>query len=213
MSARNQILLGPLLIALAALAATLATIAPEGSGPGVTCDEPYHVYEGKQLVTALRQQGLAFFRPANIERNFDWKIGGPPVQAPLGYWILGWTHYLFDRARQSGCDFDHASPLCPRGRICLVGSDGGGMDGAARRAAGRRGCRRGRGADAAAVRPRPSGGARYAHDAVLRGCGVGRGRSGAAAASGITRWPERFGAPPCSFGYTVCSWLRRSLHG
>ena len=98
MSARNQILLSPLLIALAALAATLATIAPDGNGPGVTCDEPYHVYEGKQLVTALRQQGWAFFRPANIERNFAWKIGGPPVQAPLGYWILGWTHYVFDPA-------------------------------------------------------------------------------------------------------------------
>ena len=80
------------------LAATLATIAPDGNGPGVTCDELYHVYQGKQLVTALRQQGFAFFRPANIERNFDWKAGGPPVQAPLGHWILGWTHYLFDPA-------------------------------------------------------------------------------------------------------------------
>lgn len=90
--------LGPLLIALAAGTATLATIAPESRTPGVTCDELYHVAQAKQLVTALRQQGLAFFQPANIDRNFAWQPGGPPVQAPLGYWILGWTHYLFDPA-------------------------------------------------------------------------------------------------------------------
>ena len=89
---------GPLLIAAATLAATAATLAPDGRGPGVTCDELYHVYEGKRLVTAIRQQGLAFFRPASIDNNFPWKPGGPPVQAPLGYWILGWTHYLFDPA-------------------------------------------------------------------------------------------------------------------
>ena len=98
MSATNRILMGPLLIAVAALAAIIATIAPDGNGPGVTCDEPYHVDQGKQLVTALRQQGFAFFRPANIDRNFVWNPGGPPVQAPLGYWILGWTHYAFDPA-------------------------------------------------------------------------------------------------------------------
>ena len=87
---------GPLLIALAALAATAATLAPDGRGPGVTCDELYHVYQGKQLVTAFRQQGFAFFSPENIDRNFPWQRGGPPVQAPLGHWILGWTHHLFD---------------------------------------------------------------------------------------------------------------------
>ena len=89
-------LVGPTLIALAALTATLATIAPDGNGPGVTCDELYLVNQGKELVTALRRQGFAFFRPANIDRNFPWTAGGPPVQAPLGHWILGWTHYLFD---------------------------------------------------------------------------------------------------------------------
>jgi len=89
---------GPILIALAATVATLATLAPDGAGPGVTCDELYHVYQGKQLVTALRQQGFSFFMPANIDRNFNWQPGGPPVQAPLGYWILGSTHWLFDPA-------------------------------------------------------------------------------------------------------------------
>ena len=90
--------LGPLLIAACAGVATLATTAPDGSGPGVTCDELYHVNQGKELVTALRQQGFAFFLPANIDCNFSWQPNGPPVQAPLGYWILGWTHYLFDPA-------------------------------------------------------------------------------------------------------------------
>lgn len=87
---------GPLLIAVAAAVATLATIAPDGNGPGVTCDELYHVYEGKQLVTALRQQGVDFFKPVNIDRNFPRQPGGLPVQSPLGHLILGGTHYLFD---------------------------------------------------------------------------------------------------------------------
>ncbi|MBN1394782.1 MAG: glycosyltransferase family 39 protein [Pirellulales bacterium] len=90
--------LGPLLVSLAALAAVAATVAPDGAGPGVTCDEPYHVFHGKRLVAALRTQGLEFFDKANIERNFDWRRGAAPVQAPLGHWILGWTHYLFDPA-------------------------------------------------------------------------------------------------------------------
>ncbi len=89
---------GPILIALAATFATLATLAPDGAGPGVTCDELYHVFQGKQLVAALRLQGFSFLTTANIDRNFNWQPGGPPVQAPLGYWILGGTHYLFDPA-------------------------------------------------------------------------------------------------------------------
>lgn len=88
--------IGPLLIALAALAATAATLAPDGAGPGITCDEPYHVFQGKKLFTALREQGTAFFAPDNIEKNFNWPQDGPPVQAPLGHWILGATHHLFD---------------------------------------------------------------------------------------------------------------------
>ncbi len=87
---------GPLLIALAATAAVLFTIAPDARGPGVTCDELYHVSQGKQLVAELRQQGLSFFLPGNIRKNFRWVQGDPPIQAPLGYWILGGVHFLFD---------------------------------------------------------------------------------------------------------------------
>ncbi|MHC4176108.1 MAG: hypothetical protein ACYSWU_01295, partial [Planctomycetota bacterium] len=90
--------IGPLLVALVATVATLATLAPDGRGPGVTCDELYHVLAGKRLVTALRHQGLDFFDRPNIENSFPWKPGGAPVQAPLGHWILGWTHHLFDPA-------------------------------------------------------------------------------------------------------------------
>jgi len=87
---------GPVLIAAAATVGTLVTLGPGGCGPGVTCDEAYHVDNGKRLVTALRHQDLAFFTPRNIERNFPWAPGGPPVHPPLGNWILGWTHHLFD---------------------------------------------------------------------------------------------------------------------
>ena len=118
--------LGPLLIAACAGVATLATIAPDGSGPGVTCDELYHVHQGKQLVTALRQQGFAFFLPVNIDRNFSWPPGGPPVQAPLGYWILGWTHYLFDLAPDdpSVVSLD-GGPVCPGDGVCDLDPDRG----------------------------------------------------------------------------------------
>ena len=93
---RFQSTTGPVLIGVAAAVLTLATVAPGTGGPGVTCDELYHVVVGKGLVAGFRHQGFAFFTPDNIERNFPWKPGGPPVQAPLGHWILGWTHHLFD---------------------------------------------------------------------------------------------------------------------
>jgi len=91
-------LAGPVLIAVAATMATVATLAPEGGGPGVTCDEGYHVATGKRLVMALRQQGLGFFKPANVAENFYWPPGGMPVHPPLGNWILGGVHHLFDTA-------------------------------------------------------------------------------------------------------------------
>jgi hypothetical protein len=90
--------LAPIAIGLVACVATIATLAPEDGGPGMTCDEPYHVAYGKRLVRAFRQQGLGFFRPTNIRRNFDWRPDGPPVHPPLGNWLLGWTHHVFDPA-------------------------------------------------------------------------------------------------------------------
>lgn len=90
--------LGPLVVACVAWLATIATLAPESGGPGMACDEPYHVAYGKRLVLALRQQGLAFFRPDNVRRNFDWRRDGPPAHPPLGNWLLGWTHHILDPA-------------------------------------------------------------------------------------------------------------------
>jgi hypothetical protein len=90
--------IGPILVALAATVVVLNTLRPDAGGPGITCDEGYRVARGKQLVLALRQQRLAFFLPGNIEANFGSEPGGPPVEPPLGHWLLGWTHHLFDSA-------------------------------------------------------------------------------------------------------------------
>lgn len=87
---------GPLLVALAATVATLTTLAPDAGGPGITCDEGYRVGEGKRLVTALRHQELAFFRLSNVRANFPWQPGGRPLEPPLGHWILGGMHHVFD---------------------------------------------------------------------------------------------------------------------
>lgn len=89
---------GPAVLGLGSTLAVLLTLAPELGGPGVTCDEPYQVAYGKGLVWAWRHQGLAFFQPQNIARNFGWQPGGPPVHPPLGNWLLGWAHHLFDTA-------------------------------------------------------------------------------------------------------------------
>ncbi len=89
---------GPVVLAVAATLAVIGTLAPEIGGPGMTCDEPYHVAYGKRLVRALRLQGVSFFHPANIRKNFDWRPDGPPVHPPLGNWLLGWTHHIFDPA-------------------------------------------------------------------------------------------------------------------
>ena len=88
--------IGPAAVALAATVATLWTLAPDGSGPGIACDEYYHVGVGKSLVTALRHQGFSFFTPVRIRQNFPWRPDGPPVHPPLGNWVLGGMHYLFD---------------------------------------------------------------------------------------------------------------------
>ncbi|MGQ9575977.1 MAG: ArnT family glycosyltransferase [Thermoguttaceae bacterium] len=94
---------GPILVALAATLATFFTLVPDRGrgplrwGPGVTCDELYHVGAGKRLVHALRTQGWKFFTPDHIAQNFPWLPDSPPVHPPLGNWLLGWMHHLVDR--------------------------------------------------------------------------------------------------------------------
>jgi len=89
---------GPAAVAVLTVLGVTATLAPHRGGPGATCDELYHVAAGKRLVLAIRHEGLGFFSPESIRRNFPWRPGGPPVHPPLGNWILGWTHHLFDPA-------------------------------------------------------------------------------------------------------------------
>ncbi len=84
--------LGPAVVALLALAGTLATLDPGGSGPGVTCDEYYDVAVGKRLVNHWRQWGLGIFRQPGLEATF----GGTTLHPPLGRWLLGWAHAPFD---------------------------------------------------------------------------------------------------------------------
>jgi hypothetical protein len=106
--------LGVWVVAGLALAATAATLSPSGSGPGVTCDEGYHVSMGKRLVTALRHQGPAFFAPANLRRHFPWQPDGPPAHPPLGNLILGAVHQLFDPAPNDPTQVSiHAARLAP----------------------------------------------------------------------------------------------------
>jgi hypothetical protein len=107
-------LAGPVLVALAATAAAFWTIDPARGGPGVTCDEPYHVGYGKRLVTAWRTQGLEFFLAANIAKNFHWeqdRPDAPPVHPPLGHWLLGWMNHWFEPSA------DHDQPAA----ISIVG--------------------------------------------------------------------------------------------
>lgn len=89
---------GPAAVALLAAVAAIATCAPERGGPGITCDEGYHVATGKRLLAAVRHQGFAFLSPSNIRRNFPWQAGGPPFHPPLGHWVIGLIHHLFDPA-------------------------------------------------------------------------------------------------------------------
>ncbi|HOP78547.1 MAG TPA: glycosyltransferase family 39 protein [Thermogutta sp.] len=83
---------------LAALCTVLTAIdvAPERGGPGVTCDEFYHISYGKRLVASFHANGLGSFRPSCIESTFAWRKDGPPVHPPLGNWVLGWANWLFD---------------------------------------------------------------------------------------------------------------------
>jgi len=87
-----------LFLALAAFCTALIAvdIAPESGGPGVTCDEFYHISYGKRLVASFLVHGRDFFRPTCIQETFAWRKGGPPVHPPLGNWILGWANWLFD---------------------------------------------------------------------------------------------------------------------
>ncbi|MCS7238393.1 MAG: hypothetical protein NZ899_08990 [Thermoguttaceae bacterium] len=72
-------------------------VAPQLGGPGITCDELYHAYQGKRLIAALQTQGWEFFLPHRIRQNFPYgDVDNPPFHPPLGHWLIGVVHALFD---------------------------------------------------------------------------------------------------------------------
>lgn len=91
-SFQNNSIVGPAIVAVVATFFVLSTLSPNRNGPGVTCDEYYDVAAGKQLVSALIDQGTGFFQAENIEQTF-----GPLTRhPPLGRWLLGWVHAPLD---------------------------------------------------------------------------------------------------------------------
>lgn len=90
--------LGPATVAVLAVLATLATLQPGVTGPGVTCDELYHVLTGKRAVLTLRHAGIGYLVNPFNWRDSEISADAPPVHPPLGSWILGGVHHLFDVA-------------------------------------------------------------------------------------------------------------------
>ena len=88
----------PVFLALGVIVAALALadIAPDRNGPGVTCDELYHIGYGKRLVASAWINGFWTTDPERIRETYSWTASGPPVHPPLGNWILGLAHWVFD---------------------------------------------------------------------------------------------------------------------
>lgn len=116
--------LGPLLVALLTLAVTIATLQPGITGPGVTCDELYYVIMGKRAVTTFRHLGLAHFVSPGNWRGIETGADHPPVHPPLGTWILGTVHHLFDPApddfRSVSITAGRFAPALALGMLCLL---------------------------------------------------------------------------------------------
>ncbi len=87
----------PLLIASFFAMWSAREISPPSGGPGITCDELYHVFHAKRVWSALIFQGWEFFHPRRIRENFPYgEAGAPPFHPPLGYYLIGAVHWLFD---------------------------------------------------------------------------------------------------------------------
>ena len=53
--------IGSLFIALAALAVAASGLSPDAGGPGITCDESYHVLQGKVARHCVARAGVGLF--------------------------------------------------------------------------------------------------------------------------------------------------------
>jgi 4-amino-4-deoxy-L-arabinose transferase-like glycosyltransferase len=121
-------LAGPsMAIAVLATLVVLWTLAPNGAGPGATCDEPYYLLKGKSYVSAWNRLGWRLLRAEHRNRVFGFRVGGPPPHPPLGAWILGWTQHAFDPAPRDPLAIalvgGRFAPAMAFGcMVCLVGS-------------------------------------------------------------------------------------------
>ncbi|NUQ66475.1 MAG: glycosyltransferase family 39 protein, partial [Pirellulales bacterium] len=104
--------------------AVLATLQPGQTGPGVTCDELYYVMTGKAALTTVRHEGLSYFWKAGNWRDLERKTDEPPVHPPLGCWILGGVHHLFDGApddiRSISISGGRFAPALALGMLCFL---------------------------------------------------------------------------------------------
>jgi 4-amino-4-deoxy-L-arabinose transferase-like glycosyltransferase len=83
-----------LLPAFVGLAAWLAVILTR-MDPGLTADEPFNVFYGKDFVSRLLDLGIGFFREPGINQTFASHVESRQ-HPPLGRWMIGWTHWLLD---------------------------------------------------------------------------------------------------------------------
>ncbi len=77
---------GPTAIGLTALVAVMATLAPDGTGPGQTVDEPFNAGQGYFLTEAASRYGWAFVHPLSQLEVSRMSLNDHP---PLARWGIG----------------------------------------------------------------------------------------------------------------------------
>lgn len=87
----------PALIAVLFTLGVIATLGPNGLGPGLTPDEYYDVFAGKRIITWLASSPSAWFDATSIDETFDPLTRHPP----LGRVTLGLVHRMFDGAPEN----------------------------------------------------------------------------------------------------------------
>jgi 4-amino-4-deoxy-L-arabinose transferase-like glycosyltransferase len=94
------------------LAAWLAVVLTR-MDPGLTADEPFNVFYGKDFVSQLLDLGGEFFRAPGINQTFASHVESRQ-HPPLGRWMIGWMHWLGDSApRDPGALDFHAARIAP----------------------------------------------------------------------------------------------------
>ena len=162
-------------------------------GPGLTIDEPLDVRPGRTYMKVIREEGLRFFDRKVVDRVFRDNAEHPP----LGRWLLGIASTLGEPFEVIWKGPDPTGQYVLAGRLAPAVSFAA-LVGVVTLVAGRRwGLRAGVAAgfalagDAARLRPRPPGGARYVPEPFLDG-GARCGRAFASARRvRSARWRSR----------------------